>query len=304
MTSGILNHVWGKSPAVDRIWAQVSGLRPSVSGRRILVPLQAFIDDSYRAGGTYILAGPIATAENWALFSHEWEKLLNSGWGVLNAKTNTHHFKYASMNIEERKSRIPVFLNTLERYISGYVATRIDISELERAKERVVIEGMLPDWTEFSEFYMAFRSLMDKFHMHRDKMVEAFGNQPIDFYFDDESQKGRIFAMWDNYINNRADEIKELYGITPRFESDEVFLPLQGADLLAGFARDCYEQGKSDAFIHLEMDGFKRIGKHKILRFVAEEQEDDLVKYLMREAIRQALPGTAIYDRSGKVTAF
>lgn len=253
---------------------------------------QAFIDDSYSAGGTYILAGAVATSENWELFSKEWEILLNSGWGLINDKNNKHHFKYSEMKFR-RKENIPVFLNTLEKYISCFIATKIDISDLEKAKKRIVIEGIQPDWTEFDAFYMAFRSLMDKFHMHRNIMIEALGSGTVDFYFDDQSQKGRIFKMWDNYLKNRPEDIRSYYGNLPRFESDSSFLPLQGADLLAGFARDCYEQNNSQAFITMSMEKYKRTSNHRILGFLAEETEDDLTKYLIRQA-RHQVPASAV----------
>lgn len=264
--------------------------------------LQAYIDDSYRAGGTYILAGPIATSENWEYFSEEWGKLLNSGWGVMNQKNNTPHFKYASMcTTEERRNRIPVFLNTLERYMFGFIATRIDISELERAKLRVITVGVNVDWTEFDPFYMAFRSLIDKFHIIRHQMPDLFGSEPADFIFDKAVQEKRINAMWDNYVANRPDNIRSLYGPKPRFVSDDDYPPLQGADLLAGFARECFEQGNPENFLKLTMVGFNRIAEHKLLRIITEEREDDLVKYLMREVVRQCPPGTIIFDSLQRV---
>lgn len=75
----ILDHVWGVSPASDRVWAQVSGVAPSRSWKRLLVVLQAYIDDSRGDDGTFVLAGYIATAESWAKFAGEWEELLPYG---------------------------------------------------------------------------------------------------------------------------------------------------------------------------------------------------------------------------------
>ena len=79
--NALLDHAWGKSAAQDRVWAQVTGLAPSRAVRRWLMALtyQAFIDDSYTHGGEFVLAGHVATAENWAKFAAEWENLLPSG---------------------------------------------------------------------------------------------------------------------------------------------------------------------------------------------------------------------------------
>jgi hypothetical protein len=42
-----------------------------------------------------------------------------------------------------------------------------------------------------------------------------------------------IISEWTKYIELREEELKPLYGATPRFENDQEFLPLQAADLWA-----------------------------------------------------------------------
>src|SRR4051812_12497106 len=69
------DHVWGLSLAEDRIWAQVSGLRPSRAPERLFLVLQAYIDDSTQ-GDVFVLAGYLASAAEWAAFSREWEAML------------------------------------------------------------------------------------------------------------------------------------------------------------------------------------------------------------------------------------
>ena len=90
---GILEHVWGISPAQDRVWAQVSGIAPSKSSKRLFVVLQAFIDDSYD-DDVFVLAGYIASEEAWANFAKDWEDLLQ--WGTLKSD-GQRHFKMSEM---------------------------------------------------------------------------------------------------------------------------------------------------------------------------------------------------------------
>lgn len=73
------DHRWGISRVADRVWSHVTGLPPSAAEKRLLMPLQCFVDDSYKTDslGPYVLGGAVATAENWANFSVEWEELLH-----------------------------------------------------------------------------------------------------------------------------------------------------------------------------------------------------------------------------------
>jgi hypothetical protein len=107
---GILDHVWGVSKAQDRVWAQVSGLRPSCAHRRLLVALQAFIDDSTDEGGTFVLAGHIASAEVWSNFAKEWEEMLPFG---IRGKDGKFYFKMNEMAaVAERMERVGAFIES------------------------------------------------------------------------------------------------------------------------------------------------------------------------------------------------
>ena len=67
--SPLLDRVWGVDPSADGIWAQIAGIAPGTKPwERLFVVLQAYIDDSYTAGETFVLAGYIASAEAWAQF--------------------------------------------------------------------------------------------------------------------------------------------------------------------------------------------------------------------------------------------
>lgn len=72
-------HKWGESTAADAVRELVVGIAPSVAGKRLLVAVQAYIDDSYNEDGTFVLAGHVATADAWEAFSREWEQALPMG---------------------------------------------------------------------------------------------------------------------------------------------------------------------------------------------------------------------------------
>jgi hypothetical protein len=63
--------------SAEHIWALVSGLPSGKRERRLLLMLQAYMDESYSYGpDVYAVAGFVSTAERWAAFSNEWQQLL------------------------------------------------------------------------------------------------------------------------------------------------------------------------------------------------------------------------------------
>ena len=245
--NALLNHVWGKSPAQDRVWAQVSGMRPARAVRQFLMALnfQAFVDDS-RSKEEFVLGGHIATAENWAQFSKEWEELLPIG---TRAKNGQFHFKMTEMaGSPERMARVETFYRVIEKYVAMSISCRMNMSDFAQAYERVQSFAMQMRWSiDFAKwqnpYYFLFRGLMDRFHDHREKIEAAIPlDEQVDFIFDDQSEKTFILTAWDEILALRPDRIQKYYGTTPRFENDQKFLPLQAADLWAWWVRDWYEE--------------------------------------------------------------
>jgi hypothetical protein len=204
--------------------------------------LQAFIDESFKANGPFVLAGHIAPAEAWVNFSKQWEELLPSG--TLN-KYNKYHFKMSEMvQTSERAARIGPFYRILESIRPISIALKINITDIKGAMERIVAPGNVVKWTDLSDpFRFTFRAILDWLHDNRKLIPQLPSGDKIDFIFDNQSQKGAIIASWDEFIANRTPEVRGLYGSTPRFEDDNEFLPLQGADLWAGACRQWFEDG-------------------------------------------------------------
>jgi hypothetical protein len=238
--AGLLGHVWGASRAADRVWAEVCGFGSSKAGRRLLMNLQAVIDDSSDPGGIYVLGGYIASAEAWAEFSREWEELLPL---ASVSRSGVRRFKMAQMAASEgRMAHIPAFYRVIERHVLASVSAKINVADLRRVQARILVPGLDIEWGTYKNpYFVTFRCLMDMFHIHRPKMSELLpADQKIDFYFDNQSDKKAIVEMWDNYIIERPDEVRKFYGAAPSFRDDEEFLPLQAADFWAWWVRKWY----------------------------------------------------------------
>jgi hypothetical protein len=247
----ILDHAWGISPSADRVWAEIVGIAPSTRPwERLFVIFRAFIDDSYTADGTFVLAGYIASVEAWADFSKEWEKLLPTA--LRNRTNGRHRFKMSEM--ARYMDRVPAFYRVIEEHAIFGLACKINIADLRRATERIWVEDRHIEWGFFNSPYLStFRFLLYNFHnarvMQSGEYYEIFqrfvpASQKIDFYFDNQSSKQAILSVWDAFVATRADHVRELYGATPRFEDDEDFLPLQAADFWAWWVRRGFEENR------------------------------------------------------------
>ena len=209
----ILSHQWGRSRPQDRVWAQVVGLPPSRAHKRLLMVFQAFIDDSYKPEGVYVLAGHIASAEVWGRFSQEWEELLPYG---TRATDGGFHFKANEMmNNPERAERVGAFYRLIENSDLVSISCKINISDLNKAKDRLWVFGNRIDWGPFTDpFFFTFRALIDCVHSHRRTMPSLPQDDKIDFIFDDQSQKSMIISAWDKFLENRDPAVREMFGAT------------------------------------------------------------------------------------------
>jgi Protein of unknown function (DUF3800) len=284
----ISDHVWGVSAAQDRIWALVCGLRPSEAGRRLLLMLQAYIDESKSPKtGTFVLAGYIASAEKWAAFSRCWEKLLP--FGTLN-KYGKYHFKMQEMAMNsERMERVEVFFKAIEQHVLASISCRLNINELRSAINRLHLHGQEIDWDYVNNPYLfTLRALMDMFHSRKAEFSQFIpSDEDIDFFFDDQlHEKSRILSSWDEYMKNRLDDIRASYGSAPKFGSDDRYLPLQAADLWAWWIRKWHDEGTV-------LDNIKN---RKFYNIDFSFTEDQLVENLQSHLRQSIGPEQIIYD--------
>ncbi len=255
--------------------------------------LQAFIDDSYREGAEFVLAGHIASADVWAKFSEEWKSLLRYGTLASNGK---YHFKMTEMaQTQERLERVPAFYRLIEQYVLVSISCKINVADLARAKQRLWVQNLKIDWGDFENpYFVAFRCLLDTFHNRRevtDKIIPA--NEKVDFIFDQQSESRAILLAWDGYIATRPADAKP-YGALPRFKDDQECLPLQAADLWAWWVREWYEDGTPEKIGKPDF-GIFAAGKERPILSISFD-EDELTKSLSSIVRGGIEPGRPIYD--------
>ena len=102
--------------------------------------LQAFADDSTTDRGNFVLAGYLATAEEWVKFSLEWEPLAKA-WGV-QQRDGGYTFHMTEMAaLDERKERVPAFYRVIENHkLSGF-AFGLNKASYARAIGRISVKN-------------------------------------------------------------------------------------------------------------------------------------------------------------------
>lgn len=247
--SGIADHVWGVSETVDRVWAQVSGLRPRMADDRIIEVLQIYADESEAEDGTFVLAGYLSTAEKWAAFSAEWEIALPKG--TLN-QAGKYHFKMSEMcATAERRDRIPYFLRIIEDYVMCAISVTVRKSDMQLALDKTLVIGHSGEVMEVegpravNPYALAFSVFLQCVAENRNGWLSDSSSDTagkFDLMFDYRLEKRKIISSWDSFLENNP-QLEGVFNSHPRFEDDTEFLPIQAADLLAW----CVRRAKLDS---------------------------------------------------------
>jgi len=185
------------------------------------------------------MAGYISTAERWAQFSLKWKLLLSQ---VLSDDGDLISFKMARFSkIRNLKKSIPQFHRIINDHVICSISSVFSLKEYNDVCIRVrrAVNASVPIHFLPGHHAFAIGSLLYAFHRARADSPELFPfDEIVDFYFDEHSSKSWIIDGWDAWIAQLSESEKALYGQSPRFEDDNVFLPIQAADFRAWSLRD------------------------------------------------------------------
>jgi hypothetical protein len=271
----------GLSQAEDRVWAQIAGMEP---WERLFVVLQAYIDDSYTANSSFVLAGYVASAAAWAAFSKDWEALFPLLPPSARGASGKPRFKMSEMR--HYPDRIPPFYKAIEDHVLLRLSCKVNISDVDQAKRRIWSDNIRIHWGPPSDpFWIAFGTLVTQFYRlhyeHKGIADTLPPGEKVDFYFDEHSGgAAQVMLDWEEYFVKKApQEVRDLYGAMPRFESDEVFMPLQAADFWAWWVREGYETGALHQYMEGDFVGWR--ATKKIPTINIEITQDGIVENLI-----------------------
>jgi hypothetical protein len=200
------------------------------------------------------LGGHVASAETWAKFAADWEELLKP-CGILGSNGN-YRFKMSEIPITpDGMWRVQCFFKAIERHEIISISSLLKKSDLKAAaKQKLFVttgyRGYQPlevGWGPWDNvFILLWRTIMDMFLDQRGHFSCVIPvDAPVSFIFDEQTEKRTILDGWDDYIHSKPPQMTHRFGKTPRFESDDDFLPLQAADFWAWWTRERFYPSKN-----------------------------------------------------------
>jgi hypothetical protein len=182
-----------------------------------------------------ILAGYIAPAAVWVDFSKEWQaRLSEAGLRVFKMNEMTSRLEIAAWFyrvIEEQK-------------ITAAISCEVRTAELVKVIREFNWPANIKRIEELENpYFFAYKAIMDMLAQHQDDLGI---DEPVNFVFDDQSEKNRTRGLWDLLKLSSAPRFRKNMGDEPSFKKDEDVLPLQAADLYAWWIRKWCLEGVAD----------------------------------------------------------
>jgi Protein of unknown function (DUF3800) len=202
-------------------------------GNGCFIVLQACIDESGHGDpDLFVLAGYVSTTEHWAAFSDKWQELLDHD-SKYYRKLEHFHMTEMTGSVGDRE-RCRWFHNVIEQHALLAISYTLSVKDVRREADRMFSDPKVR--RELSNpWQLATSSMLSMLASNREKM--ALPVEPIDFVFDETSEKGAVLSSWELFKAVHPPEQAKLMGSTPIFRNDREYLPLQAADMFAWWVR-------------------------------------------------------------------
>lgn len=258
------------SLARQRLLGLVHGLPGDRRRLRGLMALKVYKANIDGSGGVdrpvLILAGFVATVEQWLPFTDEWDNRLRQAGKP-----------YVRMSDMENDQEIAAFFyRVVEEHATAGLAMAIPVAPLLKVCDEL---GYDPDSEMRNPYFLASKGIINC----TAQCQREFGiTEPIDFIFDRQTEERQILHAWDYYVEGRIPpEVRALTGERPQFLDDKKHPPLQAADIYAWWLRKAWENGGMDAFLRDWPFPWRSL-RPNFPRFVAALNEDDIRSELSR----------------------
>jgi hypothetical protein len=264
-------------------FAFLSGLPYPARKRRIIVPIQAFVDES-GGGKHFVMAGLIADSESWIEFSDEWRVCLDQPPAIKVFKMRDAaglsgaFYKWTK---EDRDNRLRQLARIINRYAVITTHSVIDLDAFEEVwkKQRWSPQNDVYFWPFHNTIMAACFALWDR------GIREKF-----EIIFDENVIFGPRARVWYPVIREgmriREPEAFTIMPVDPLFRSDDEFLPIQAADLFAWCIRRATDQG-GDAGFEWLLDEMKDVQVTEYSQYYDRER----MEAVSADALRQLREG-------------
>ncbi|MNU70909.1 hypothetical protein D3C71_603270 [compost metagenome] len=210
------------------------GIRRGLWSEKLLVMLQAFVDDSTSSLGEQrlYLCAYINTADKWAVFSDAWDRALRATPAIEYFKASEAenlNGQFRGWDADTRDKKV-ILLATVIR-LSEPWGCHTSVDTLVWKKH---LRGVAP-YGIGNAYFAAFHGVIaNAARLHSDLGFSV----PVDFVFDEQGGLGLEALMFHDWmVGSFSPEQRAAIGSTPVFRDDKQVLPLQAADMLAWHIR-------------------------------------------------------------------
>jgi hypothetical protein len=210
--------------------------------------LKAYVDASGKGDpNLLVIAGYIATADTWEKFSEAWK-----------ARLDCAGMPYFKMNQLSGKPEIAAwFYRLIEEFeIKASIAIVINTAELLEVERSIKYPSYITNPNSADNpYYWGFKYIVGSLAQHQREFNML---EPIDFIFDEDSEKVKIPRAWELMKNAAREDIGSLMGDMPIFRDDQKVMPLQAADLYAWWVLKWQREGGKEWAIDMPFPWSKR----------------------------------------------
>lgn len=204
----------------------------------------AYLDEAGNNSSKYfVLAGYLATVEQWCSFSREWRELVG-----LNSP---HYLKISEFHMTEMHGtersleHASWFYRLIEKHVTAAVSCVIDTEALQDAFDSYRWPTYVVDTKPLRNPHtIAFKNITIGL-MHFRRRLGLSGN--IDFIFDETNQSRRCLDGWRYMVEESSQQARAEIGNAPVFSASHRTPPLQAADMISYWVHEWYRNGQSVA---------------------------------------------------------
>jgi hypothetical protein len=195
------------------------------------VVLNGYVDDSGSSdGNVFVLAGFLATADEWTNFSDEWERICGQDPKTPDFKmkkaVRLKEYKWTEEQRDQRLLELASLTSRTARY-------RVD-AKVAWEDYKSIVEGQLRPEIDSPYFVLFYHVILAMAYYMEEAKVEG----TVHWIFDEQSVIGNESRDWYETIKSLTPRtIQRRLAGEPMFESDTNVLPLKAADMFAWYVR-------------------------------------------------------------------
>ncbi|WP_316173835.1 MULTISPECIES: hypothetical protein [unclassified Bradyrhizobium] len=195
---------------------------------------KVYIDDSQMGQSPVsVLGGWLHDERQWALFSDEWKQALDMSPRLAYFKyseARTLSGEFAGWSERSRDERVRLLMRILRDHKPVGVASAMPHDLYQK------VFGKNPDKVIRHPYFFSFFGVVAGVSQ---ALARTGRIEPVEFIFDSQpDQMDAVTESWKSLVRSAPDDIRPMLGGYPIFRSDKTTMPLQAADLCAGYQRE------------------------------------------------------------------